>query len=112
MTDHASKSPPTTMPTATQVRLRLADVPREKWQDMVARTILGLIFILLGIAMLVFMWIIFDRTEQLSEMLLIGGVTIFGFGWKTVSGQLVDRQVEQFVRPLRAVVDVFRRGGP
>jgi hypothetical protein len=110
MTDQSAQDPeaPKPTPTRTQVRLNLTEVPPEKWHDMAARTILGTVFIALGIGLLVFMWIIFDRTEELSETLLIGGVALFGFGWKTVSGQIVDKQLEQFVRPLKAVVNAFR----
>lgn len=97
-------------PTRTQELLRLGDVPADKWPGMVARTITGLVFVLLGIALLVFMWVIFDRTEELSETLLIGGVALFGLGWKTVSGQIVDNAILSLRAPLQ-VIREFWKGG-
>lgn len=84
----------TKQPTGLQQAVRMDEVPSDKWQTMLQRTIIGTLFIGLGIAAA----FVLDWGWKVALPCVLFGATI----WST---QLVTRSLLALVEPVKA----FRR---
>jgi hypothetical protein len=88
-------------PTKLQSAIKLEDVPKEKWHTMVARTIIGLIFLATGFALL-------QGSEGIKLYLSVGLIMIGATTW---SSQIVTKSLLALVEPFRAVWRIVKNGG-
>lgn len=90
-------------PTRVQEALKMQQVPSEKWQSMVQRTVLGLGFLGLGVVGLVRL----DWNVYVGLAVCVVGATL----WST---QLVVGSLTQLVPLFRSIWDAVRgkTGGP
>lgn len=91
-------------PTRIQERLKLEDVPPDKWRKMTEGSWAGFIFLALGVFLLWFMVEVFRMSEPkvLSLPLLAAGSISLAFGGHVVSGQ-IRRAVLEAIDPIRRV---------
>jgi hypothetical protein len=84
-------------------------VPEDKLAGMKHSVRVGLVFIVLGVFLLLFMVLVFYRTSTLSILLLSLGVAAFTLGGHIASGQLVSGAIQSLKESLKGLP--FIRGG-
>ena len=77
--------------TVVQRAIQLHAVPKERWQTMVGRTIIGTIFVALGLAG----FVVLDLNVYVSIGLIVFGAT-------TWSNQIITGSLMALIRPVKA----------
>lgn len=109
MTDR--KFDPTESAVARFANLHDKNIEPERWQAIFMRTVWGAIILLAGVALLVFMYVVFRETKELSLWLLGIGVILVAWGANTASNQILGGGLKSLASPVASVRRALGRDG-
>lgn len=100
--------PPTT---GLQRAIQLGEVPPEKWHTMIGRTLIGALFVVLGVGLLALSGYVILRTETVS--VLVGtmgavGLVMVIVGATVWSTQVVTRAIGALLNPAKAIREIIK----
>lgn len=101
--------PPDPRPTTTTMQriVGLEEVPAKKWQAVFVRTIIGLLFVLAGVAMVAVALHAYYHERELSVTLMGAGVASLLVGSTTWSTQFVVGAMMALLTPFKAYRRAF-----
>lgn len=86
-----------TRPTKVQAALNLEEVPRARWQKVAQRTLLGTLFVVLGVV---------GAAKWDWSVWVVIGLCVFGA--HIMSSQIITASVKNLIPLLKALVDIIR----
>lgn len=106
--------------TASHLKALHPDIPEEKMPAIVARSLIGALLAIVGLAMngaavvIVLRLLALEKTPSMMgfvALAVVGGLGLFLFGWGllTAAGRLVKQPLALAVATLRGVADVLRK---
>lgn len=105
--------------TAAQLKRYHPDIPEERLPQIVARSLIGAMLSIIGLAFMGAAAIVTLRLLALEKtpstlgfvaLAIVGGLGVFFFGWGllTAAGRLVKQPLQLAVATLRGMVDIYR----
>ena len=105
--------------TAARLKAYHPDIPEERLPAIVARSLIGALLSIFGLALMggatavTLRLLALEKTPSalgLMALAVVGGVGMFLFGWGllTAAGRLVKQPLQLVVATLRGMVDIYR----